>query len=111
MTSRRHDPFGRSALPAGFSREDRVRLLREVADALLADRPPDRAAALFVGSAFDAWLTRGGGLGALERDYLGVTPPRGSHRTAAAIHRDERAAAAAERRLRQDDMDPEDFAT
>jgi len=108
MTGRRHDPFGRSALPAGFSREDRVRLLREVADALLAGRPPDRAAALFVGGAFDAWLTHGG---ALERDYLGVTPPRGSHRTAAAIHRDERAAAAAERRLRQDDMDPEDCAT
>jgi len=96
----RHDPFGRSALPAAFSREDRVRLLREVADALIGGRAPDRAAALFVGGALDAWLHGGGGLGALERDYLRVTPPRGSHRTAAAVAQaDERQRGAAERRF------------
>lgn len=85
--SQRHDPFGRSALPPTFSREDRVRLLREVADALIAGRAPGRAAALFVGGALDAWLRGGGGLGALERDHLRVTPPRGSHRTPAAVAR------------------------
>lgn len=100
--SQRHDPFGRSALPPTFSREDRVRLLREVADALIAGRAPGRAAALFVGGALDAWLRGGGGLGALERDYLHVTPPRGSHRTPAAVaaaQSDEGQRGAAERRF------------
>ncbi len=90
-----HDPFGRARLPTGYTREHRIRLLREVADALLGGRRASREAELFIGSAFDAWLREGGGIGALERDFLRVTPPRGSRRTPAEIlrheaHRDER---------------------
>ncbi|MDT3678063.1 MAG: hypothetical protein ROZ64_04415 [Burkholderiaceae bacterium] len=92
-----NDPFGRAQLPTGFTREHRVRLLREIADALIAGRRASRAAELFVGGALDAWLTEGGGLGSLERDYLRTTPPRGCRLTAAEVlrrdaeaHRDER---------------------
>lgn len=84
-----HDPFGRSRLPDGFTREDRVRLLGEVARDLLAGRTPPLPARLFVGGAINAWLANGGGL---EHDYLKVNARRGSHRTPATIwacHRDE----------------------
>jgi hypothetical protein len=86
-----NDPFNRTRLPAAFDRRDRVRLFREVVDALLEGRMPSPAARLFVASACDAYLTRGGNL---ARDHLRISPPRGSHRTpavlAAALHRDER---------------------
>ena len=87
-----NDPFGRARLPVGYTREHRIRLLREVADALIAGRRASREAELFVGSALDAWLRDGGGIGSLERDYLKVTPPRGCRLTAAEVlkrHRDE----------------------
>ncbi len=90
-----HDPFGRARLPTGYTREHRIRLLREVADALIAGHRASREAELFIGSAFDAWLREGGGIGSLERDYLRVTPPRGCRLTAAEVlkrHPDERQA-------------------
>ncbi len=98
------DPFGRARLPSGFTREHRIRLLREVADALIAGRRAPREAELFVGSALDAWLREGGGIGALERDYLMTTPPRGSRRTPAEILRHE-----AHRDEREEDEDTRDF--
>lgn len=68
-----HDPFGRSRLPADFSREGRVRMLGEAAEALLAGRLPDASARLFLAGALQAWLAQGGRCGSLERDYLRVT--------------------------------------
>lgn len=73
------DPFMRSSLPAEFSRRTRVRLLREVADALMRGEAPSREASLFVAGALSGWLAQGG---SLERDYLKVSAPRGSHDTA-----------------------------
>jgi hypothetical protein len=67
------DLFGRSRLPADFSREGRVRLIAEAAAALLDGRLPDAPARLFLGGALQAWLREGGRCGALERDYLRVT--------------------------------------
>lgn len=67
--------------PRGLERADRVRLLGEVAEALLAGRMPDAAARVFVGSAISAWLQSGGDL---ERDFLRVRQ-RGSHLTPAKL--------------------------
>jgi hypothetical protein len=72
------DPFGRIALPVAFDRRERVRLLRSAAAALLAGELPDRAAALFLAGAISAWLSQGGNL---EKDFLKVRAPRGSHFT------------------------------
>ena len=69
-------PSGRP--PPAFTREDRVALLAEAFQALLAGRLPSRAAALFVGGAGLAWLSQGG---SLERDFLKVTAKAGSHHT------------------------------
>ncbi len=85
-----HDPFGRSRLPADFTREDRVRLLDEVALALLEGRRPSRAAELFVGGALWSWLREGGRVGSLERDFLKVTAPRRSTLTARRLWERER---------------------
>lgn len=104
-----HDLFGRARLPDGFTREDRVRLLRTAAAALLAGQAPPRDAALYIGGALDAWLRAGARTGSLERDHLRTTAPRGSHRTAAALAReeqhqaDEGVPAAAERDFGQED--------
>lgn len=68
-----HDPFGRSALPSGFTREDRVQLIAECAEALLHGRLPSGPARLFVGGALQAWLREGGRVGDLERSYFRVT--------------------------------------
>ena len=68
-----HDPFGRSRLPSAFTREDRVRLLAEAAEALLRGEMPAPAARLFLAGALTAWLREGGRCGSLERDYLRVT--------------------------------------
>lgn len=111
--TQQHDPFGRSALPPAFSREDRVRLLREAAEALLAGRMPSGAARLFLAGALSAWLRDGGCVGALERHYLRVSPPRGSHKTPAALarHPDEGAAGAAERDFAEDSEEEHGDAT
>src|SRR5690349_11614652 len=72
------DPFGRpSAAPLDVTREGRVYLLAEAARALLAGRRPPPAAALFLGGAIGAWLAQGGDL---DKDFLRVRAPRGSHR-------------------------------
>ena len=83
-----HDPFDRSRLPIGFTREDRIRLLAEFRSAVLEGRPPPAEAAMFLASALDGYLQHGGDL---ARDFLRITPPRGSHRTPRAIarHHDE----------------------
>lgn len=86
-----HDPFGRSRLPSDFTREQRVRLLAEVADALLSRRTPSVEAAMFVGGALAAWLESGGGVGSLERDHLRVVPPKGSRLTPTEVLRRARA--------------------
>lgn len=70
--------------PAHLSREGRIRMLGELAHALLAGDQPDRSAALFLGGALIAWLEHGG---SLERDYLRVSARAGSHQTAASIWR------------------------
>lgn len=80
-----HDPFGRSATPAGFTREDRVKLIAEAAEALLADRLPHPVARFFLGGALAAWLREGGRLGALERDFLRVTGKERSRLTPARL--------------------------
>jgi hypothetical protein len=81
-----HDPFGRSALPPDFSREHRIQLIGEAAQALLQGRLPSPAARLFIGGALDAWLQQGGRLGALERDFLKVSAPARSTLTPARVH-------------------------
>jgi hypothetical protein len=84
--------------PAGFTREDRVRLIGEAAEALLAGRMPEPAARVFLAGALVAWLENSGDL---ARDFLRVTKPK-SHRTPAAIwraHRDERHAEAGRARI------------
>lgn len=89
-----HDPFGRSRLPESAqlptdfdTREHNVRLLREIADALIADRRPSREAELYLAGALDSYLTKTkrGGIGCLERDHLKITPPKGSRLTAAEL--------------------------
>jgi hypothetical protein len=72
------DPFGRTAAPAGFTREDRVRLIGAAAEALLHGRLPDPPARLFLAGAIIGWLQRGG---SLEGDFFRVTAPAGSHLT------------------------------
>jgi hypothetical protein len=87
------DPFNRARLPITFDRVGLVRLFREFVDAMLEGRMPSPEARLFVASACDAYLQRGGNL---TRDHLRISGPRGSHHTpaalAAALHRDERQA-------------------
>jgi hypothetical protein len=76
--SHRADPFGRSRLPDDFSREHRLRLVDEVARALVSGEVPSRPAALLVGGALLSWMQQGGTLGALERDFLKVAAPHRS---------------------------------
>lgn len=76
-------------MPPGFDRAARVRMLAEVAEALLEGRLPARAAALFVAGAVRAWLEHGGRCGALEREYLRVAAPRSSRHTASELWRRE----------------------
>lgn len=79
------DPFGRSRLPATFDRAGRVALLAECADALLAGRLPSVSARMFVGSALSSWISEGGRIGALERDFLRVAAPPRSTATPARL--------------------------
>jgi len=82
MRDRLLDPFGRTRLPGDFSREGRIALINEVAQALLDGRTPTREGALFVGAALGTWLREGGRCGALERDFLRVAAPPRSTLTA-----------------------------
>lgn len=78
-----HDPFGRSRLPAAYTREQRVALLHEAALAMLAGETVAPEAARLLGGALCAWLTHGGSL----EHRLQVKARRGSHRTPAAVLR------------------------
>lgn len=62
-------------VPLATSRAGRVRLLLEFVRSVDADPAPS-ASALFLAAAIREWLTHGG---RLERDYLRVAAPRGSH--------------------------------
>ncbi len=78
------DPFGRTRRPlATFTREERVAVLADATDALLADEALPADARLLLGLALRRWLDEGGDL---DR-HLGVRAPRGSHRTPAALRR------------------------
>jgi hypothetical protein len=63
--------------PEHLTREGRIRMLVEVADALMASRTE---AGMFVGSGIKSWLQDGSG--DLCRDHWKITGERGSHRTA-----------------------------
>jgi hypothetical protein len=83
MTRLPLDPFGRTALPpsadAGDAQADRLRRLcwiAEAAEALLDERPPSRAAALFLASALRSWLADSTArTGDLERRHFKVAAP------------------------------------
>ena len=79
-----NDPFGRTRFPPTFSREGRIRLVAQYADDVLAGRPPSREAETFLAGAIRAYLAGGGDL---ARDYLKLSPPKGSRLTPAAILR------------------------
>ena len=76
-----HDPFGRSAMPAGFSREDRVALLGEAFGAWFRGSQPSDEARLFVAGAALAWLGGGRGAGDLLADFWKVRGRQGSTAT------------------------------
>lgn len=70
--------------PRGLTIEDRVAMLDEVFRALLEDRRPSRAAALFVGGGGLSWLRERGKPASLATLYWKVVLPR-SHRTTGRI--------------------------
>ncbi|MGE3348319.1 MAG: hypothetical protein AB7I35_12875 [Ramlibacter sp.] len=78
------DPFGRSSLPAEFTREDRVRTVGEVFEALRAGRMPAPEKAMFVAAGVLAWLEGGGHL---TRDYWKTAGPQGSTHTESVLWR------------------------
>jgi hypothetical protein len=97
-----HDPFCRCkpGLLADFSREDRVRLLGEFAEAVMCGQAPSKEVAMFVASGLAAWLDRGG---SLTRDYWRVAGPQGCTITEAIIWKRMRdGAGASSIRARQD---------
>jgi len=69
-------------VPATSDRARRVHLLGEFAEAALSGREPSESSLLFLAGAVSAWLQNGGDL---ERDYLRVTAPAGSHHTPARL--------------------------
>ncbi len=75
---------GIRAAPAGLTREDRVRLLRDFAQVMLAGREPDRRATMFVCGGIDAWLREGG---SLTRDFWRTAGPQGCTVTEAVLAR------------------------
>lgn len=79
-----HDPFGRSSLPANFTREERVLAVGEVFEDLLAGREPDRQKLHFVAFGVMAWLQGGGHL---ARDYWKTAGAQGSTHTEAVLWR------------------------
>lgn len=87
--------MGGGELPATATREGRVQLLAEAADALVAGRTPSRESALFLAAGVLSWLEHGGDL---ARDFWRVTRPKSHHTPqffyrqlmARRVHRDER---------------------
>jgi hypothetical protein len=82
-----HDPFNRSRLPHTLSREGRVKLLVDFTADVLAERPPTRESLMYLASAFSGYFASGGALGTLERDFLKLTPAKGSKLTACELVR------------------------
>lgn len=80
-----NDPFNRSRLPADFSREGRVALLKEAFQALMRGELPPPEARLFLAGGGSAWLAEGGDL---VRDFWRVAAPRGSHRRPEVVARE-----------------------
>lgn len=76
------DPFGRSQVPPGFSRADRVALLGEAVEALLAGELPSPAARLFLAGGLSSWFRDGGDL---LRDFWRIKGEQGSTATAPRI--------------------------
>ena len=64
-------------------------LLDEFRRRVLAGETPSRECLIFIASAIDGYLQSGGALGALERDFLRVTPQKGSRLTPAKLLRRE----------------------
>jgi hypothetical protein len=95
-----HDPFGRCkpGLVADFSREDRVRLLGEFFEAVLAGVEPNKGAMMFVASGLAAWLERGG---SLTRDYWEVAGPQGCTLTESILYRRMKAGAGSSKRAQE----------
>lgn len=87
--------------PAGLTREDRVRMLGEFAEAVLEGREPERAAALFVAGGLRSWLREGGNL---TRDYWRTAGPQGCTVTEAVLLR--RLVEGSSRRATTDDSRP-----
>lgn len=70
------------AVPLALTREGRLRLLHEAAEALVAGTRPRREVELYVGSVLRAWLACG--RSPFDR-HARVSAPRGSHRTARVV--------------------------
>lgn len=86
MSNPPHDPFDRCSpgFVPKYSREDRVRLLGELADAVLAGEPPPRNALIFLATALSSWLQDGG---SLTRDFLQTAGAQGCTVTEAHLWR------------------------
>ena len=81
---RLNDPFGRARHSADtLPREERVRLLLELADSLQRGAAPP-ANASWIGEALEAWILNGG----MFDQRLRIRGPAGSHRTPACIARE-----------------------
>jgi hypothetical protein len=81
-----HDPFSRVVrLPGDFTREGRVALVGDAAGRLLRHEALTLEQSVFLGSALAGFLENGGNL---ERDYLRVSAPRGSHRRPEVVWRE-----------------------
>lgn len=91
----RNDPFGRSSLPPDFSREGRVKLLKEAFAALLRGQMPSVEARMFLAGGGAAWLEEGGDI---ARDFWRVAAPRGSHRRPEVVARELEATVMADER-------------
>jgi hypothetical protein len=100
-----HDPFGRCkpGVVADFSREDRVRLLGEFSEAVLAGVEPSKGSMMFVAAGIASWLTIGGGL---TRDFWKVSGPQGCTVTEAILWRRMRDGAGASSKRQQDGAVP-----
>jgi hypothetical protein len=100
-----HDPFRqcRPGLVADFSREDRVRLLGDFADAVMRGEAPRKEVAMFVASGLAAWLDRGG---SLTRDYFRVCGVQGCTLTPSILWRRMRDGAGTSSKREQDGAVP-----
>jgi hypothetical protein len=97
-----HDPFAlcKPGLVADFSRENRVQLLGQFAEAVLAGVEPSKGSMMFVASGLAAWLSGSGGN--LIRDHWRVAGPQGCTVTESILWRRMKAGAASSLRAQQD---------